>query len=321
FSAAEALGNLGEAAKPYVKDILDILKDKTVDSIVRFSAAEALGNLGEAAKPYVKDILDILKDKTVDNDVRSRAASALGKIEQLNLNNIVVILDGIYYAGQSEFAQWRFLTYFLGGGTDEVKTLLTWLGFPETKTIPAHLSHDQGDKTLKIFAQAWEPSQGLTRLREDLAKQIAVVARKVSWQPQDIGILETHNKNLQKAGYNEADSLESVIVNLKGWQWFFNARTIILIHAAFWLALIFAYPKFPQVQAIFFWNPWVRRILGVGYVGFLLAWIPFFRRKLFEPFKPSLLADAGLDNFNPQTYFPESKVKVPSAEEPQAMGN
>ncbi|WP_306423246.1 hypothetical protein [Nostoc favosum] len=30
-----------------------------------------------------------------------------------------------------------------------------------------------------------------------------------------------------------------------------------MIHAAFWLALIFAYPKFPQVQAIFFWNRWV----------------------------------------------------------------
>ncbi|WP_375507353.1 NACHT domain-containing protein, partial [uncultured Nostoc sp.] len=247
------------------------------------------------------------------------AASALGKIEQLNLNNVVAILDRVYYVGQSEVVQWRFLSYFLGGGTNQVKTLLTWLGFPDAKTIPASLSHDRGDKTLKIFAQVWEPSRDLARLREDLAKQIAVVARKVHWEPQDIVILETHYKNLKDAGFNEADSLQSVIVNLKGWQWFFNARTIILIHATFWLALIFAYPKFPQVQAIFFWNPWVRRILGVGYVGFLLAWIPFFRRKLFEPFKPSLLADAGLDNFNPQTYFSESKVKVPSAEEPQAI--
>ncbi|MEH2026261.1 HEAT repeat domain-containing protein [Nostoc sp.] len=314
FGVAEALGNLGEAAKPYVKDIADIVKDKTVESIVRSSAAKALGNLGEAAKPY---ILDFLKDKSVEADVRYGAASALGKIEQLNLNNIVVILDSIYDAGQSEFAQWRFLTYFLGGGTDEVKTLLKWLGRP--KAIPAQLSHDQGDKTLKLFAQVWEPSRDFARLREDLAKQIAVVARKVSWKPQDIVILETHYNNLKNAGYNEADSLQSVIVNLKGWQWFLNARTIILIHAAFWLLLIFAYPKFPQVQAIFFWNPWVRRILGVGYVGFLLAWIPFFRRKLFEPFKPSLLADAGLDNFNPQTYFPESQVKVPSAEKPQAI--
>ncbi|MEH1905579.1 MAG: HEAT repeat domain-containing protein, partial [Nostoc sp.] len=76
--AASALGNLGEAAKPYIKDILNFLKDKTVDKDVRYSAASALGNLGEAAKPYVKDILDILKDKTVDKDVRYSAASALG---------------------------------------------------------------------------------------------------------------------------------------------------------------------------------------------------------------------------------------------------
>ncbi|MEH2328265.1 HEAT repeat domain-containing protein, partial [Nostoc sp.] len=317
--AASALGNLGEAAKPYVKDILDFLKDKTVDSYVRSGAASALENLGEAAKLYIKDILDILKDKTVDKEIRYGAAQALGKIEQLNLSDVVVILDSIYYADYQELKQWRFLTYFLGGGTDEVKTLLTWLGRPDPKTIPTQLNHNQGDKTLKIFAQVWEPSRDLEELREDLAKQIAVVARKVHWEPQDIVILETHYNNLKNAGYNEADSLQSVIVNLKGWQWFFNARTIILIHAAFWLALIFAYPKFPQVQAIFFWNPWVRRILGVGYVGFLLAWIPFFRRKLFEPFKPSLLADAGLDNFNPQAYFPESKVKVPSAEEAQAI--
>ncbi|MEH2258440.1 HEAT repeat domain-containing protein [Nostoc sp.] len=314
--AAEALENLGEAAKPYVKDILDFLKDKTVDSNVRSIAASRLRNLGEAAKPYVKDILDFLKDKTVDKDVRSSAAEALGKIEQLNLNNIVVILDSIYYAGQSEFEQWRFLTYFLGGGTDEVKTLLTWLGFPDTKTIPVSLSHDRGNKTLKIFTQAWEPSRDLARLREDLAKKIAVVARKVHWQRQDIVILETHYNNLKNAGYNEADSLQSVIVNVKTWQWLFNARTTILIHAAFWLALIFAYPKFPQVQAIFFWNPWVRRILGVGYVGLILTWVPFFREKLFEPFKPSLLADAGLDNFNPEAYFPNSKVKVPGVDEP-----
>jgi HEAT repeat protein len=223
-SAAEALGNLGEAAKPYVQDITDILKDETVDFWVRKSAAVALGNLGETAKLYLQDIADILKDKTVDSDIRSSAAVALGKIEQLNLNNVLLILDSIYYPGyyssyypgQSEFEQWRFLTYFLGGGTDEVKIPLTWLGFPNTKTIPSQLSHEQGDKTLKIFVQAWEASRDFARLREDLAKQIVVVSKKVSWRSQDIPILETHYNNLKKSGYNEADSLQSVIVNLKG---------------------------------------------------------------------------------------------------------
>ena len=174
--AAEALGDLGEAAKPYVKDITDILKDKSVDSTVRYGVTEGLGNLGEAAKPYVKDILDFLKDKTLDFYPRSSTAYALGKIEQLNLNNIVVILDIVYYAGQSEFEEWRFLTYFLSGGTDEVETLLTWLARSEKKAIPEQLTHDEGKKTLEVFLKAWEPSKDLERLREDLAEQISIVA-------------------------------------------------------------------------------------------------------------------------------------------------
>jgi len=254
-----------------------ILKDTSLNSDIRSSAAYALGNLGEAAKPYVKDIADILKDTSVDSSVRRSAAVILGEIGKLRLDQVVVILDSVYYEGQSEIAKWRFLTYFLGGGTDEVKTLLTWVGKPEPKAIPENLTHAKGVKTLEVFNKAWEASTGLDELRKDLAKQIAVVARKVSWQPQDIVLLQTHYHNLK--GLNEADSLQSVIVNLQSGQWFFNARITIISHAAFWLALIFAYPKFPQIQAIFFWNPWVRRILGVGYVGFLLTWCPPFRQK------------------------------------------
>ncbi|MBC6435396.1 PBS lyase, partial [Nostoc sp. HG1] len=46
--------------------VFNILKDKSVDSTVRYSAAEALGNLGEGCQTLLKDILDILKDKSVD---------------------------------------------------------------------------------------------------------------------------------------------------------------------------------------------------------------------------------------------------------------
>jgi hypothetical protein len=47
----------------------------------------------------------------------------------------------------------------------------------------------------------------------------------------------------------------------------------------------------------------------------LLAWVPFLRRKLFEPFKVSLLADAALDRFNPDFYFPGSDVKRQGTDE------
>ncbi len=312
-SAAEALGNMGDVAKPYVKDILNIIKDKSVDSefgifdsTVPINAAQALGNMGDAAKPYIKDILNIIKDKSVDSDVRSGAAQALGNIRQLELKEVVIVLDNIYFDGHLIIPKWRFLTYYLAGGTDEVKTLLKWTGFP--KKVPDKLTHKEAVATLKIFAKVWQPTQDLPRLRNDLARKIALVAKRASWQPQDIILLEQHHRSLQQARYSEADTLQSVIINVKGWRWFFNFRNIILIHAAFWLLLIFAYPKSPQIQAIFFWNPWVRRIFGMGYVGFLLAWIPFLRRKLFQPFQPSLLADAGLNNFDEQVYFPESGV-------------
>ncbi|BAT56059.1 HEAT repeat-containing PBS lyase [Nostoc sp. NIES-3756] len=42
-------------------------------------AAVALGNLGDAAKPYVKEIADILKDQSVESNVRSRCSSGIGK--------------------------------------------------------------------------------------------------------------------------------------------------------------------------------------------------------------------------------------------------
>jgi HEAT repeat protein len=319
-SAAVALGNLGQAAQPYIQDIADILKDEKVNESVRSGAAQALGNLGQAAQPYIQDILDFLKNEKVAAYFRDGAAVALGNIRKLELNEVVVVLDRVYEPNQQyiNFEQWRFLTYFLSGGTDKVKTLLKWLGYPPPEAIAAQLKqlkYEEAKKTLEVFRDTWAGSQGLKRLQEDLANKIAEVARKASWKPQDIPLLQTHHNNLKKGGYNQADTVQSAINDVALWKWFATTRNTILIHAAFWLALIFAYPKFPQVQAIFFWNPWVRKILGVGYVGFLLTWVPFLRRKLFEPFKPSLLADAGLDNFTSLAYFPESKVKVPGSEE------
>ncbi|MDJ0616132.1 MAG: HEAT repeat domain-containing protein [Calothrix sp. MO_192.B10] len=308
--AAQALGNFGEPAAKYIPDIANILKDKKVDSNVRSGAAEALGNFGESAAKYIPDIVNILKDEKVNSSVRSGAAEALGKIKQLELKQVVVVLNNLYDRSHNEFKKWRFLTYFTGGGNKEVKTLLTWLGSPNPETIPKQLKHNEAVKTLKVFKTAWESSQGLTYLRNDLAQQIAMIVayKNVTWQPQDIALLQSHYNNLKAVNSPNADAVQSVIVNLQGWQWLFKARNTIIIHALFWLALIFAYPKYPQIQAIFFWNPWVRKIIGMGYVGFLLTWVPFLRRKLLEPFQPSLLADAGLDNFDDNAYFPQSHV-------------
>ncbi|BAZ67824.1 PBS lyase HEAT-like repeat protein [Fischerella sp. NIES-4106] len=319
-SAASGLGNLEQAAK-YAPDILNFLKDQKVDAQVRREAASVLGNLEQAAK-YAPDILNFLKDQKVDASVRGDAAEALKSMRQLELAEVVVVLNYIYepnqgkFGNEGKFEYWRFLTYFLGGGTEDVKTLLKWVGNPPA--LPDQIKYQECKQTLEIFRDAWQGSPGLERFQKDLADKIANVAQKVDWQIKDVNSLQTHQKNLQAAEYTtQADAMQKAINKIKGWQLLLNTRNTILFHIVFWLALIFAYPKFPQVQAIFFWNPWVRRILGVGYVGFLLTWVPFLRRKLFEPFKFSLLADAGLDNFQDKAYFPESLVKVPPSTPPR----
>jgi hypothetical protein len=260
------------------------------------------------AKEVVPQVAKLLTDS--DINVRRAAAQALIKLGQQDLPVVVQVLDSVHYY-PSEIGQLRFLAHFLAGGKPEVETLMQWVGKPKMR--PEKPNHDQGVNTMQVFEKAWKHCDSLPELQRELAQKIAVVADMVSWKATNINLLQSHHKNLNEGKYKESDTVQRVINNVEYWQWFLKARITIISHAAFWLALIFAYPKFPQIQAIFFWNPWVRRILGVGYVGFLLTWFPPFRRKLFEPFKPSLLADAGLDNFYDQSYFPESKVKVPTS--------
>ena len=123
-------------------------------------------------------------------------------------------LDRVYEPNQQyiNFEQWRFLTYFLSGGTDNVKTLLKWLGNP--KALPTQLKYEEANKTLEVFRDTWTATQGLERLRIDLANKIAIVAKQVSWTPQDIPLLQTHYDNLKKGGYNAADTVQSAINNV-----------------------------------------------------------------------------------------------------------
>ena len=187
------------------------------------------------------------------------------------------------------------------------------MGYPHPRTIPQQLNYHEAKKTLKVFLKVWQPTNDLRRVRNDLARKIGTIAKdkNFTWKLLDISLLQNHYDNLKAAGYNDADTLRYVINNLEFWKWFFIGSQIFLIHLAIWLTIILAYPKFTPVLAPLFWNPWLRKILGFGYIGILLTCVPWLRRRLLQPFQPLLLADAGLDNFVEQAYFAESFVKLP----------
>ena len=219
-----------------------------------------------------------------------------------------------YYSTQQ-----RFLAYFLSDAKEETLTLIKWLGLPKEYPDLEKYNREQAVKTLQVFQQAWQPSESLPRLRNDLEKQIARVVSKGKWQFQDILLLQSHYQNLKAVNSTHADAVKAKINNLQGWKWIITAGKIWLVHFGFWMLLIFAYPKFPQIQAIFFWNPRMRKFFGLGYVEFILTWIPLIRSRLFAPFKESLLADAKLDYADLDTYFPKSLVEIEATQKTQPL--
>jgi hypothetical protein len=166
-------------------------------------------------------------------------------------------------------------------------------------------------RVLKIAEDAWKATGFNTELRTELDRLTVIVINSTEWKPADIPVLKQYSEVLRvNDSYQGAQLVESKIHDLEGKEpWYRSVGKVWIIHILFWLLLIFAYPKFPQIQAIFFWNPWIRRLTGLGYIGFALTWIPFLRSKLFTPFKESLQSDAALEALSEQSYFEQSRVE------------
>lgn len=308
-AAIRTLGTMGEAANSYVSQIAALLKDES--SYIRSATAEALGAIGGTAKVYAPKLAALLKEPDdSDADIHSAVITALSAMGPLDITTLTIILSPIY-DDASRVDNLRFLAHLLGGGDGEAECLLAWLGLPDQ--YPEKISLRNGIQTLNAFANAWEGTADYPKVRKDLAHQIMIVTKKIksALTMADFTLLRKLNDQLESDPVTETytAAINEVIIAHEKTRWLRTTGRILLVHALFWLGLIFIYPKSPQIQAIFFWNVWVRRLTGLGYVGFALTWVPYFRAKLFAPFKESLLADAALASFNLQAYFEDSELK------------
>ena len=250
-------------------------------------ASQALRGLGINPIEYAEQIVTAFSTGRVDDLALLNLA---GPIK--NLDVIAALLEQIYHADPSIGARFRFSLHYLGGGWEPMEILLAWLGEPQD--LPGETS----ERTMRVFRGVWatiSEDKKLEKLRQDLARKCAIVARRTEhWTGTGRALLEEMASELDKKGLTEADTLRAVMASLQVRKWYSRIFGALAIHIACWAMLIFAYPRFRLVQAIFFWNPWVRRFTGLAYVGFLLAWVPWLRARLFEPFRDSMLADAHL---------------------------
>lgn len=365
-SAARALGDIGEPAKEAIPKIAALLNDD--DGNVRSAVVLVLGKFGDEAKKYRSEILTLLNDE--HPGVRYSAIHTLGELSEASIKPVVSTLDPIYQ-DVSRTYEYRFLAHLIGAGKEEVETLLRWIGQPgDNYPKVEELSQEEARNTLEAFETAWGSTEMYPEVRNDLARQIAVVARarKGGWTRNDLALLETHLNNLNQINSAHAGALQEVIATVPVpaesekrtpesqenllIKLFRQIRTEIstalmpflhlirqiraeisttlmsflhliqvkqllsfvaglaLCHLLFWGILLSLYPFSRKIQVVFFWNPYVRKILGLGYIHLLLTRVPFLGRRLFLPYQSFLLADAALEEFDEAAYFRDCRVKI-----------
>ena len=166
------------------------------------------------------------------------------------------------------------------------------------------------DPNPRTVAVAWAEQRNLPLIPATLktldegARQKLVPALEKLLTHSDADVVQSAAQALGQLGLSAAINASD-----RGW-WLKRLGEGWIAHALFWLALIFVYPHSPQVQAIFFWNKWVRKFAGLFYIVPLLTWVPFLRNRLLAPFREALLADADLKNFDPERYFADCSVRL-----------
>jgi len=300
-NAIDALESIGAEAKAVVPALTVTLKDE--DSDIRAKAIDALGSIGAEAKAVVPALIAILKDE--DPDIRTRAAFALGNIgadaKEAVPTLIAALEDEDPYVRASATAA------------------LESIGAEAKEAVPA------------LIAVLKDENSDIRRGAATALESIAAALYDAVETPEQLGqaekIILTIRQAFKKTKFSKSHRQVDLLFNaLKGKrskvhreQQLSIIRNLWLSHLLIWALLIFAYPRSAKVQTLFFWNPWVRRIMGLWYIGLLLAWVPFLRAKLFAPFKETLLAEAELDRFDTQDYFDGSTVLLQAVEQTQPL--
>ena len=296
----EAVVNCGSQS---FKPLIAIIKQNNSSLEVRKNAVYFLSQMDKDStklEKVVDPLISIVEDEDIHLEVRLETVSTLANIAQKLPSSTVKIVETLSnIVVKEEENQISYIAFvnleiiandiannIINQQEQSFLDKLKKLSIEELIEPTIEESNEELKELTIAFEAAFEVETNSDRAADEIRQ------KKIQSFERSLNIIKQHQK----------PDFYSTITN-----WITRAW---LIQIGFWIALIFIYPKSVQVQAIFFWNPKIRKILGLWYVDLALTWIPFLRRKLFVPFKESLLADAHLDTFDPNAYFADLHVKL-----------
>lgn len=91
--------------------------------------------------------------------------------------------------------------------------------------------------------------------------------------------------------------------------WIANIYLVFSIHLLIWIVLFLFYTKSNFVRSFFFWSPYIRKYLGLGYIHLLIIWLPMLRKIILKPFRETFIMDASIKDFNEYLYYKNIFIK------------
>lgn len=307
-----AIKALGALVSPYdvEQDLMNsLLRDK--EGNVRAAAVWVLGNWEQAAMPYLPQLLELIHDPHAG--VRQATLRAIRNLGQVPVKAMLTLIEQIE-TDRSQTVELRFLTHSVGTGEQFAEVLLRWVGNPAVSIDMETLSYEQARHTLEVFAIAEHIDVDAPRILGRLAELSGqmITRMKPYWSTTDIALLEPHAAYLRTHDSSYSPSARQIVRWLKI-QWILKnpllqGIAIAMFHPLAWLGLCILYPYSKRVRTMFFWNPYARWGLGLGYIHFALIKLPFFRKRFFLPYRRALLSDADLAHFDAVMYMKDVTV-------------
>jgi hypothetical protein len=302
LNAIELLGLMGRNS---FNQLIKLTKES--DNDIRAQALRALEQKDWVNRNDAKEVLPVLND--CEPEVCRAAVGALEWMGPLDGDGVLSILNASA-KDPAHNAKSRFIAYYLAGDNQEIQTSVRWLGGSDEKVRPDMSAADR-IKILTILSKL-KPAPG-SPVSSELRRRFSEFAQTEDWSKENLKSLREIEQRLRDNQLPEADIFKVRIDEIERrdfvMRWLMTALVVVVSHLLFWLTLIYLYPKYPKVQAIFFWNKWVRRFFGFPYVDFLLIFNPNLRSRLFAPFKKDLKAEAVLSDFDRHPYIEKSYVE------------
>jgi hypothetical protein len=333
--AVEAIGSLAEEKLINDRDVAAVresLGSWNSDEI-KTAAAKTMGHLAHARvlkDGDVGDVAAILRN-IENNDVELGIITSAPHLRSYALTCLhsfaavtgrpwkqapTAILDPLLEAAllnQSDAAEIIWSAYHICGDNPDAAWLIR-----ELAPIPEKSERPKSPAEVKKAVSRLELVMSDGKYKVVAGRAAALLAELVQSDaigPADIETAKHVQDTLTNNGFQtEANAVGVVVERLETSElrrkWLRRAGWGLSGQFGFWLILVLIYPYSVTVQTWIFWNPVVRKALGLGYAGLLLARIPCLRRYLFRPFRDSLVQVAEQDAFDDSSYYEWTRVEL-----------